>query len=78
MLLKGNKLEVKKPFQGFKEGDVLTIDEIAALEMERDGEPLGACIKFEESNEKFPISIYEDGYIGETQQTTEEILNWFK
>ena len=79
MLLTGAKLKVKKPFQGFKKDDVLTIEEIYALELKRNDEHMGSCIKFKEHDKEFPISIFEDGYVVETKKlTTEQILNWFK
>lgn len=79
MLLKGNKFIVKKTVNKFKKGDELTIEEIKALDLQRDGKDVGAIVKFEELDDQYPISIFESDYLKEKQKlTTKEIENWFK
>jgi hypothetical protein len=79
MLLKGNKFVVTKTVNQFKKGDELTIQEIAALDLQRNGQDVGAVVKFEEINDRFPISIFESEHIKEKSKlTTKEIENWFR
>ena len=79
MLLKGNKFIVKKTVNKFIKGDELTIEEIKALDLQRDGKDVGAIVKFEELDDQYPISIFESDYLKEKQKlTTKEIENWFK
>ena len=79
MLLKGNKFIVKKTVNKFKKGDELTIEEIKALDLQRNGKDVGAIVKFEELVDQFPISIFESDYLKEKEKlTTQQIENWFK
>jgi hypothetical protein len=79
MLLKGNKFVVTKSVNQFKKGAELTIEEIAALDLQRNGQDVGAVVKFEELNDRFPISIFESEHIKEKSKlTTKQIENWFR
>lgn len=79
MLLKGNKFIVTKTVNQFKKGDELTIEEIAALDLQRNGQDVGAVVKFEELNDRFPISVFESEHIKEKSKlTTKQIENWFR
>ena len=57
MLLKGNKFIVTKTVNQFKKGEELTIEEIAALDLQRNGQDVGAVVKFEELNARIQILI---------------------
>lgn len=79
MLLKGNKFIVKKTVNKFKKGDELTIEEIKALDLQRNGQDIGAIVKFEELSDQFPISIFESDHLKEKEKlTTKQIEDWFK
>lgn len=79
MLLKGNKFIVTKTVNQFKKGEELTIEEIAALDLQRNGQDVGAVVKFEELNDRFPISVFESEHIKEKSKlTTKQIENWFR